>query len=282
MIVDVVIPYSPDHTPHSLLSRAIDSIEEQGVETDIHVIVDSEQNGPAWARNKGINQSSSRYVAFCDADDYWESGKLSLQLETIQNEEAGICLTQTADTESGETFVSPFVDTEQFVKDVFLGKSRSFTSSILIDTSQIEVRFDEEIYRREDHLFALEAAARAGSCFVNRELVRINKHQGGLSSREERELFIKAQETFYEKATSIAPELEKYSSEFWSEIYHHSGRYYYFNSDYQRSVKFLRKSLEEEIRIKTMVGLCISYIYIILHCVKKCTKPSKMESPPFR
>ena len=41
------------------------------------------QSGIAASRNKGIENSSGAFIAFLDADDYWEADKLKLQVQTM-------------------------------------------------------------------------------------------------------------------------------------------------------------------------------------------------------
>ncbi len=42
--------------------------------------------GPSAARNRGIEISQGRYLAFCDADDLWAPGRLSRQYGVLQRE----------------------------------------------------------------------------------------------------------------------------------------------------------------------------------------------------
>ena len=51
--------------------------------------------GPAAARNLGIQNSSSEFIAFLDSDDEWMPGKLRAQLEFFeQNPDYSICQTE--------------------------------------------------------------------------------------------------------------------------------------------------------------------------------------------
>ena len=55
-------------------------IVKQYIERDkrIRLIALNENSGAAVARNKGIEVSSGRFIAFLDGDDLWESNKLEI------------------------------------------------------------------------------------------------------------------------------------------------------------------------------------------------------------
>lgn len=90
MYLSVIIPL---YNGSALIERCLDSINSQGFQglevivvddgsTDdsverikrykypVHIFQQSNQ-GPAAARNKGVQQAKGKYIAFLDADDYW-------------------------------------------------------------------------------------------------------------------------------------------------------------------------------------------------------------------
>ncbi len=57
--------------------------------SDIIVIL-QENTGPGPARNRGIEKASGQYIAFLDADDYWESYCLQSLHDALNNTDAGL------------------------------------------------------------------------------------------------------------------------------------------------------------------------------------------------
>lgn len=199
--VTVVIPYSEKYTPEHMLEEAVQSVEEQSVQTDILIIKDPSENGPAWARNQGLKKAPSQFVAFLDADDIWLENKLRKQILEMKKTGAGICVEY-----SGSTF-------DEFIYDYLFGSVSSLTPSILIDTDKVKTRFEEELSCREDQLFILQAASETGICFCE-NLVKVRKHDGGFSST------INLQSTYESRQRSLSliedrvPEARQYTEEF--------------------------------------------------------------------
>lgn len=112
--VSVIIPA---YNCAGLISRAIDSALSQNVSLEVIVVDDGSTDGldrvmeayrdnPALfyvkndrnlgasgSRNRGVSLARGTYVAFLDADDYWDDGKLEKQLALMEETGAVLCCT---------------------------------------------------------------------------------------------------------------------------------------------------------------------------------------------
>lgn len=228
--VSVIIPFCETYTPRELLEKAIDSVESQvGVETEVIVVEDDDERGPAWARNVGLDRAETRYVAFLDGDDVWDETKLVEQLGEMEATGAGMCV-------DGERDYSPI----EFVEALLAGETFGLTSSIVLDTEQTDVRFDETLPRREDHLFMIEVAMDAGVCFSS-DTFFARKYEDGLSkhvdtSRDQID-------RFFETVTERVPEAERFERLYYQNAYVYLGRSRHDEREYWTALRHFGESL---------------------------------------
>ncbi|MFB6208223.1 MAG: glycosyltransferase [Candidatus Nanohaloarchaea archaeon] len=259
--VDVVIPFSEDYTPREKFERAKASVEDQTVPVNIIAVTETAPegvNGAGWARNRGMERSENRFVAFINADDTWAKDKLEKQLKRMEETGAGMCLTKTYDP-GNNVMNNPVRDEiEEFILDVFLERCVCFMPSVLVDTKKVDAQFPEDIYRREDELYVLDVANQAGVCFVNESLCTLDKHEEGMSSSEDISRKLDAHEEFYRRAVDLHPWLADHEDEYWAQHYHRLGREAYFRGN-PKSVNYLQKSLIHRFRIKTFISLILAW-----------------------
>lgn len=247
-VVSVIIPYSPEHSPEEMLAEAKESVEAQSVRTELIVVEDTNQRGPAWARNVGLDRAETRYVAFLDADDLWAPDKLERQLDRMDETGAGLCV-------EGEE-----MPTEEFVRKLFVSELGSLTPSILVDIEQADVRFEESLERREDHLFMLEAAQQAGVCFCD-DIATVRKQESGLSASTGSSLWLEADLQFLSLACRRIPICKQHIREFHHHLYYRLGRIHHNSGDYAKAVSDLFFALRLKIRPKAVGALGLSLFY---------------------
>jgi len=231
-VVTVVIPFCETYTPEAMLTEAIASADEQTVETAVVVVEDEDERGPAWARNVGLERAETRYVAFLDADDIWHSDKLQTQLAEMGRTGAALCV-------DGDHGWSPV----EFTGALLTGETHSLTSSILLDTEQATVRFDESLERREDHLFMIEAATEGGICFTPATFEG-RTHEDGFSKYVETSP--EQIDTFFERVVGVVPEAAKFEGPYYRTAYTYLGRRHHFDGAYGAAAGYYLRALRAD------------------------------------
>ena len=251
VVVSVIIPYSPEHTPEDMLAEAKECVNNQTVETRLLVIKDEEQRGPAWARNVGMERADTRYIAFLDGDDLWDEDNMERQIRRMRETGAGLCV------EGSERR-----STQEFIRGILGNEIMGLTSSIVIDTEKVDIRFDETLRRREDHLFLIEAAYIAGVCFVP-DIMTARKYEYGMSATVEKSVDEAAR--FFEKVVETVPEAERYRDVYWKAAYIGQGWTRHHEQEYRRALQCYFKSLSHGFTIKAIGATALTLAAMTQH-----------------
>lgn len=205
IVVSVIVPA---YNCARFIAQALDSALEQDVPMEIIVINDcskdnldsimkqyqkypqirylkNEKNmGVAATRNRGVAMACGEYIAFLDADDYWEKDKLKKQLELIRKKGTVICSTARELMNPDGTltgYIIP-VKTEFTFYDLRV-QNQINCSSVLIKR---EVALEFPMHHddcHEDYLMWLEVLEKYGrGCSVNEPLLKYritNKGKSG-------------------------------------------------------------------------------------------------------
>lgn len=201
-LVSVIIPTYGDErflpvAIHSVNAQTYENIEiilvDSSDSTELQSIAHEYENityyfqkprGVSAARNKGIDEATGDIIAFLDADDYWDSGKLEAQLKVYENG-ADIVYTDACILNNATSYIekAPTIDDpDTHYKKYFLSGGVKL-SSVIVDKTCLEThRFEEQLTRSEDpHLWTrLFKKYRPG--YVDQPLVYKRNRADSLSS----------------------------------------------------------------------------------------------------
>jgi len=215
MLVSVIIPA---YNAEKFLCEAIESVIDQTYKNIEIIIVDdaSKDNtynlalslaakcslpikvikhyknlGSAVARNTGIKQSSGKFIAFLDADDFWPENKIELQMSVLKNKKVHIVHGGLINF-SEDGFIK--VDTEekhQWRKKVnfklLLEDNRVITPTVLIVKEILEDvgYFDESLRHCEDYDLWLRLSRKNYKfSYINKVLLYRRIHTNQLTSND--------------------------------------------------------------------------------------------------
>jgi len=207
ILVSVIMPV---HNGAQYIAKALDSALCQDVPLEILVIDDCseddldtvlfpyladsriiclknpEQLGAAGSRNRGIVNARGKFIAFLDADDYWEPDKLKRQLKLIREKNTVICSTARELMNPDGTLSGYFIPVrEEYTYRQICMQNHINCSSVLIRTEvarEFPMHHDDA---HEDYLMWLEVLRKYGrGCAINEPLLKYRITDKGKSGNK--------------------------------------------------------------------------------------------------
>ena len=162
------------------------NIKKINKEIDIKFINLLKNKGPAFARNIGWNKASSKYIAFLDADDFWNSKKIELQYNWMKKNTSFdvICHKISLSDYSCKKIETDKLCIKKILINHLVFKNYFKTSSVMLKAN-IKWRFDESRRFGEDYDLWLKLIKDYNMYFFNIILaysLRKDFSEGGLSS----------------------------------------------------------------------------------------------------
>ena len=158
--------------------------------TSIKYIRHPANRGVSAARNKGIENSSGRWIAFLDSDDYWLKEKLHLQMEFLrQTPDAVACQTEEIWIRGGKR-VNPKKIHKKPPGEIFqrsLRRCLVSPSSVILKRSVFDEVgfFDETLEAAEDYDLWLRISCKHPIHLIDRDLVvKEGGHEDQLSRKQ--------------------------------------------------------------------------------------------------
>ena len=203
-LVSVIMPV---YNGEKYIRKAVESVYEQEVSLELLVIDDgstdhteevlsayegredfryikNQQNmGAAGSRNRGVGLAQGTYIAFLDADDWWEEGKLAAQLAALAMTGDVICSTGRDLMNQDGTFTGKYIPVKSRLDYHELLKHNSINCSSVLILREVALEFPmEHDDSHEDYITWLKVVRKYGHATgINRPYLKYRLSQGGKS-----------------------------------------------------------------------------------------------------
>lgn len=166
---------SSDHTAE---------IAENYVDSGRVILLRNERNlGVAESRNIGIRQAAGKYIAFLDADDWWEENKLEIQCRRLAETGCVLCCTgRELMNLDGNSLHKVIGVSEEITYAMLLHTNSINCSSVVMDTAVAREFYMCHDELHEDYILWLKVLQKYGKAYgINKPLLKSRMSKGGKS-----------------------------------------------------------------------------------------------------
>ena len=139
--------------------------------------------GAARSRNRGVKESRGKYIAFLDADDWWEKGKLREQIEVMELTGCVICSTGRELMQPDGRTTGKYIPVNERITYRDLLKHNSINCSSVLLRREDAIAFPmEHDDSHEDYITWLKILRKGGfAAGINKPYLKCRLSEGGKS-----------------------------------------------------------------------------------------------------
>jgi len=228
-------------------------------------------SGPAVARNVGIKIATSKYIAFCDADDLWHPNKIECQFSYLLDRRAKFVCTDSFLIGNNIDKFEPLKPNSNILdfETLFLC-NYIYTSSVLVDRDLLnEVGcFSPRFKNMQDWHLWLKISLKEDIHYLFKKLIYYRLHPSGISKN-----FLVALDYGYKLINdilSIAPEYNYLKNKAIYSLTFGTGTIAYYSGNYSAAKKIFWKAFCYNPRsFLALKYLIYSYIFSFFSILKK-------------
>ena len=165
----------------------LDSVMEVYRDNPVIFYVKNKKNlGAAETRNKGVSLARGQYIAFLDADDWWENGKLSAQIAAIERTGSVLCCTARELVTPDGLLTGRVIPVKEEITYKDLLRHNSINCSSVLIRSEVMKRYRmEHEDSHEDYILWLKILEKyQRACGINQPLLKYRLTTRGKSGNK--------------------------------------------------------------------------------------------------
>ena len=231
-----------------------------------------EHGGPAKARNRGIRESTGKYIAFLDSDDLWLPTKLEKQADMMdRNPELDMVITENLCFNERGVFM-PWMGKRKKLMEGDIAKNIFLHSWVVTPTVMVKREvfdrvglFEEELQLAEDDNMWVRIAANFKVGLLNEVLVKVRDHPSR-SIVDRKKMFESVRANIELLSYKYAGVHERIKSAIplkYSRLYFQMGYFSFENQNYTEARAAFRQG------IKSYAWYWKNYVYLLLSYLPK-------------